>query len=468
MSPGRPRQGTVPALVIAGTGTGVGKTTLTLGLLEALVRRGLTVQAFKVGPDFIDPGFASRVTGRPARTLDGWMCGRAAVEACVARHAADADLALIEGMMGCFDGLGGGEAGSTAEIAAWLQAPVVLVVDAGTMARSAAAVVLGFERFDPGLDLAGVVLNRVGGPAHEGALRQAIAAVAWSPVLGGLPWQADVALPERHLGLVTAGEGHYTPALGERLARLVEERLDVGALLGRARSRIARAEAGAPEPGPAPAGRPVRLGVARDRAFCFYYADNLDLLRAAGAELVFFSPLEDPALPPRLDGLYLGGGYPELHAERLAANAGLRAQVAAMARAGRPVYAECGGLMYLAACLEDAAGRTWPMAGLLPAAVSVRRSRLTLGYRRVTLAADTLLGPAGTVARGHEFHAATLEAPPAAVPRAYAVDDAGPGAAWAEGYVVGGALMSWVHLHFASNPALAAAFVAAGREGRAC
>src|SRR5205809_476332 len=271
-------------IVIAGVATGVGKTSITLGLLDALRRRGLRIQAFKVGPDFIDPGFHALATGRPSYTLDGWMCGRDAVLACVARQSQDAHLAVVEGVMGCFDGIDGrSEEGSTAEIAKWLGTPVVLVVDAWASARSAAAVVRGFEDFDPALDLAGVIVNR----------------------------SVDL---NRLLSLAREVPPFEAPGRG--------------ALPGECRSEQRE---GAPS-------RRVRIGVARDAAFQFYYAENLDLLREAGAELHFWSPLDDHELPD-VDGLYLGGGYPELHARRLSENTTVKKAVRRVAEGGRPVYA---------------------------------------------------------------------------------------------------------------------------------
>lgn len=454
---GRPRP---RVLVVAGAASGVGKTTVTLGLLEAFRRRGLAVQAFKVGPDFIDPELHAVVTGRPAYALDGWMAGPQAVRETVARQAADADLALVEGVMGCFDGVDGrSEDGSTAQVAKWLDAPVVLVVDVHAQARSAAAVVLGFERFDPALRVAAVVLNRVAGPAHARWVEEAIAATCRAVPVGALLHDEAIALPERHLGLVTALEGPLTAERRGRLAALLERALDLDRLLALA-APLALAP---PAPPPPPVTR-ARIGVARDAAFQFYYAENLDRLRWAGAELVAWSPLVDRDVPD-VDGLYLGGGYPELHAARLAANVELRKAVRRFAEAGRPIYAECGGLMYLAEALEDLDGVAHPMVGLLPTTVRLRPRRLTLAYCEVTLTAHTPLGPAGTCARGHEFHASTADPVPATVRRAYRVARR-DGETFAEGYLVERALMSYVHLHFASNPALAPAFVAACAAAR--
>lgn len=448
-------------VVVAGVASGVGKTTVTLGLLEAFRRRGLVVQGFKVGPDFIDPGFHEVVTGRGSYNLDGWMCGRDHVLATVARHAVDVDLAIVEGVMGCFDGLEAiSEEGSTAQVAKWLGAPVVLVIDVQAQARSAAAVVLGFEKFDPEMKLAAVIANRVGGDAHARGIQEAISARCRARVVGALAYDQQVTLAERHLGLVTAGEGGLTDGKRARLADLVERGVDLDGLL----------ELAAPLPlteGTAP-GTPrpscVRIGVAHDAAFCFYYRDNLALLRAAGAELVCWSPLTDSTLPA-VDGLYLGGGYPELHASALGANKAIRDAVRVFADAGRPIYAECGGLMYLAAALEDLDGRTHPMVGLLPATVRMRPRRLSLSYTEVTLQANSPLGPSGTVARGHEFHYSSLDPVPEAVPRVYRLRRR-RGDERDEGYRIGNALLSYVHLHFASNPRIATSFVRACAEAR--
>ncbi len=457
------RVGSTRVLVVAGTSSGVGKTTITLGLLEALRRRGLTVQAFKVGPDFIDPGLHAAVTGRPSYNLDGWMCPRERVVETAARHAADADLALVEGVMGCFDGYeGASDEGSTAQIAKWLGAPVVLVVDAGALARSAGAVVLGFERFDPALTVAAVIFNRVGGEVHARWLREALEGACAATPVGFLPRRDDLALPERHLGLVTAVEGGLTPAFRDRLASAIERHVDLDRLLslaGTLRTGDA-ASAGRLPRAARPPQRKVRIGVAHDRAFQFYYPENLDRLRAAGAELVFWSPLDDPAVPGA-DGLYLGGGYPELYASRLADNRGAIEGIRRLAAADRPIYAECGGLMYLAESLEDPDGVAHPMVGILPAAVRMRPRRLTLGYSEVELTAETPLGPAGATARGHEFHYSTLDDVPEAIPRVYRVRQRRDGGPRREGYLIGRTLMSYVHLHLGSAPAFAEAFVAA-------
>lgn len=452
---------TAPVIVVAGASTGVGKTTITLALLEAYRRRGLRVQAFKVGPDFIDTGFHRLVSGRPSYNLDGWMCGRDAVRACVERHSRGADLVVVEGMMGCFDGVDGeSESGSTAEVAKWLGAPVILVVDAARLARSAGALVLGFERYDPALEVAGVIVNNLAGDTHRGWVLDAIRRSCGAISLGGLTHDPALALPERHLGLVTAAENGLDEDRRARLAHAVETSIDLERLLSLARPLSL--------PAPPPTARPgsgrVRIGVARDAAFQFYYAENLELLEAAGAELIAWSPLGDRRVPD-VDGLYLGGGYPELYASELASNPALRASVREFA-AHRPVYAECGGLMFLAEALTDGQGVDHAMVGLLPATVSMRPPRMTLAYTEVLFTEDTPLGRAGTVARGHEFHFSTMSEVSPAVARAWRLrSHAGERA---EGYLLGRSLLSYVHLHFASNPELATSFVGSCARGRAC
>lgn len=439
--------------MVAGVASGVGKTSITLGLLEAFRGRGLTVQAFKVGPDFIDPGFHALVTGRPSYNLDGWMCGRDEVMRTVARRGADADLCIVEGVMGLYDGVdGAGDDGSTAQVAKWLHAPVVLVLDAAAQARSAAAVALGFERFDPDVRIVGVIANRVGGDTHARWVAQAVRASCRAPLLGAVPYDAALALPERHLGLVTAAEGPLTPARRRRLGDEVRQRVDLDALWAAAAPlpRVPATVTVAASPR-------VTIGVARDAAFQFYYADNLDRLREAGATIVSWSPLADSDLPD-VDGLYIGGGYPEVHARALADNVTMRKAVRRFAEAGRPIYAECGGLMFLAESLVDADGVEHPMVGVLPSRVSMRPPRMSLGYAEVTLTAPGPLGGPGTTARGQEFHFSTLEPVPEGIARVYALVSP-DGRTRQEGYLIRRALLSYVHLHFASNPALACAFV---------
>jgi cobyrinic acid a,c-diamide synthase len=429
----------------------VGKTTVTLGLLSALRRRGLAVQPFKVGPDFIDPGHHSRAAGRVCRNLDGWMLSKDYNLANFRRHAGQAQVAVVEGVMGLFDGYDGlSEAGSTAQMAKWLGLPVLLVVDAKAMARSAAALVHGFASFDPDLTLAGVVFNRIGGAAHLHYLEQALSQLGEVKCLGGLPREAKLAIPERHLGLTTAEDHPLEEEHLRQLADLLEEHLDLEGLL--AALPVLEMPPAAPPEATAPT---VRLGVARDQAFCFYYPENLELLARFGAELLPFSPLMDRQLPENLHGVYLGGGYPELFAAPLAANEGLKRELTEQAAAGLPIYAECGGLMYLSQEIQDLEGRRHPMAGLLPLKVRMLKRLKALGYREITLTAAGLLGPAGTQARGHEFHYSEIAAETGDLLRLYRLTARQGIEAPPEGYCRNHILASYVHLHFGSNPEVA-------------
>jgi cobyrinic acid a,c-diamide synthase len=454
-----------PRLVIAGTQSGVGKTTVALALLAALKARSRRVQAFKVGPDFIDPGHHTAATGRPSRNLDGWMLGPAVNREIFVRAAADADISIIEGMMGLFDGSSPtGESGSTAEVAKLLRAPVLLVIDGSAMARSAAAMALGYARFDRDLRVAGVLFNRISGEKHFSLLKQAVEAHTDLPVVGYLCADPEMRIGDRHLGLVTAIE-QGGRELYERLGREAAQTVDldqVEALAGRC-EEMAPASSSPHTPRRSGSGSPVRVGVAYDPAFCFYYPDNLEWLEAAGAQVVRFSPLRDAVLP-EVDLLYLGGGYPELHGEALARNAAMRKAVRAFAERGGPIYAECGGMMYLTQTIRDFDGRLHEMVGLFPAETVMRRTGLTLGYRDVTVTRPCLLGDAGLIARGHEFHYSTL-VPTGTLDYACTLTDANGQPRGQDGLIVGNTVALYTHLHFASQPALARALVAAARRG---
>lgn len=440
----------IPRIVVAGTSSGAGKTSVACGVIGALRRRGLVVQGFKVGPDYIDPTYHALAAGRPGRNLDAFLSGPELIAPLVRHGAAGADIAVIEGVMGLFDGASGrGELASTAHVAKLLDAPVLLVVDAAAMARSAAAIVHGYRTFDPDVNVAGVVLNRVGSDHHEELLREAIERLG-VPVVGAMRRDERVAAPERHLGLVPAVEREArTRSSLEALADSAGTYVDLDAVL-----RLARA---APE-SPAPPGSAwsadvagdgtprARIAIARGPAFSFHYTENLELLAAAGAELVPFDPTVDAALPPRTDALILAGGFPEVHGEALAANAPLRDDIAAFAARGRPVLAECGGLLYLCRSLD---GR--PMCAVLPADARMA-GRLTLGYREARAQHDSGPWRAGDEVRGHEFH--------------YSAVDTGHGErpAWAlrargreqvEGFVHGGVHASYLHTHWAATPAAA-------------
>ncbi len=449
----------IKGIVIAATKSGSGKTTLTLSLMAALARRGITVAPFKVGPDFIDPGHHTRITGTVSRNLDGWMLPRDHNLTTFARHARSADIAVIEGVMGLFDGYDGrSEAGSTAQMAKWLGLPVVLVVDAQSMARSAAALVQGFERFDPDLQFAGVIFNRIGSPRHLAYLQEALHDHVTLPCLGGLPRAAEIVMPERHLGLVTDDEFTLGDNLLDRMVRLLESHIDIDELLNHL------PETDPPVPAAQPAAPPTRarIGVARDAAFCFYYADTFDLLTAHGAELIFFSPLTDKTLPPDLDGLYFGGGYPELFAAPLTANRELREQIRRQQAAGMPIYGECGGFMYLCRRIIDTHDTPHAMVGCFPFDTQMQPRLRALGYREIITRHDTLLGPAGTTLRGHEFHysALTADSDLSRVPNVYRTIDRRGQDLQLAGYQTNHCLASYLHLHLASNPDAARHWVA--------
>jgi cobyrinic acid a,c-diamide synthase len=442
------------SFVIGGTSSGVGKTTVTLALMAAFRKRGLVVQPFKCGPDFIDPGHHTRICGRASRNLDGWMLSAEQNRSIFYHHASGADACIVEGVMGLFDGVDGtSDTGSTAEIARLLELPVVLVVDASAIGRSVAALVSGFEGFDSRLHIAGVVFNRTAGVRHYQMLRDAVASSCKTVPLGHLPEDSRIRIPERHLGLFTAGEDVLSDSELALLGGLAETHIELEKLVECSQSFLARA----------PLHASVRyadvcIGVARDRAFCFYYEDNLDVLRSAGAEILEFSPLRDSCLPEGVDAVYLGGGYPELYAEALGANTPMIASVQSFAQEGGIVYAECGGLMYLSEEIVSHDWKSFPMAAVLPIRVQMTDRLVDFGYAEVCLTADCFWGAAGTRARGHSFHYSTLTHS-GPLEHAYRVRYAFGSREASEGFRRKNVLASYVHLHFLSEPAFAASFV---------
>jgi cobyrinic acid a,c-diamide synthase len=379
-----------------------------------------------------------------------------------------ADVLVAEGMMGLFDGKSGGsEAGSSAEIAKLLKLPVVLVLDAGKTARSIAAVVLGFEMFDPELRLAGVILNRVASEGHYEMLRAAIESSCKTKILGWLPREPAIAIPERHLGLQQAAEAVQgdEDAMIDALAGLAEKYFDLDALLG-LECGLEIFEVASTSSGSTLRGDRVRVGVPSDHAFSFYYEDNLDLLRERGVEIVRFSPLHGGALPPDLDGLYFGGGYPELHAKQLSNNRQMLEDVREFAASGRPVYAECGGMLYLAESLKTTDGSNYTMAGVLPLSMEMTEKLVQFGYVTVEFVEDCLLGPARTEVRGHSFHYSRVSSR-GEVATNYRVRYSMSGREELEGFRRGNVLASYIHLHFRANSTIAENFVAAIRQAQA-
>jgi cobyrinic acid a,c-diamide synthase len=454
-------------IVLAATGSGVGKTSITTGLAAALRARGLRVQCFKTGPDFLDPSYLAQASGRPCYNLDGWMCGRAYVEALFARATQDADVALIEGAMGLFDGAEAESmVGSTAEIARWLDAPVVLLADAQGAARSLAATLHGFVHYEPSVRVVGCIANRCGSVGHAELLRRAIASSGLPELLGGVCNGALPDLPGRHLGLVSASVLPLTAESLEMLRAAIEQCVSIDSML--------RLAASAPEldsqewPQEQRTG-PARIAVARDEAFHFYYPDNLQALEAAGAQITYFSPLRDAGLPPDCEALYFGGGYPEAYAEELAANGSMLQAVRDFARSGRLVYAECGGLMYLTRGVETLDGRRHRLAGRLSAWTRMSPKLKALGYAEVEALRPSLFAPEGGCLRGHEFHYSELignDAAQESCPHAYRLHKRRLGQeARLEGFHAGNLLASYVHVHFASHPGAAARFVQLARKG---
>ncbi|MFM8552139.1 MAG: cobyrinate a,c-diamide synthase [Nitrospiraceae bacterium] len=455
----------IPRLVIAGTGSNVGKTTVTLALLAALRQRGRKVQPFKVGPDYIDPGHHTAATGHPSRNLDGWMLNAETNRAIFARATAEADIAIIEGMMGLFDSSSpSSEVGSTAELAKLIEAPVLLVIDGSAMSRSAAAMASGYARFDPALRVAGVLFNRVGSDGHFQLLKAAVEAETDLSVVGYLKPDQTLTIGDRHLGLRTAIE-QDTTELYDRLGRAAAETVDLGKVeaLARSASEYVRGEAVGAR-GEKKASPHVRIGLAYDPAFCFYYPENLELLEAEGAELVRFSPIKDQAMPD-VDLLYLGGGYPELYGRELAGNRTMLASIRRFAEQEGTVYAECGGMMYLTQAIRDFEGNVHQMVGLFPAEAMMRKPGLTLGYREVELTIPCAIGRPGLKVRGHEFHYSSL-VPNGTLDYACAVTDAKGQPRSPDGLVHGNVVALYAHLHFSSQPAVARALVASARAWR--
>ena len=427
---------------------------MTLALVAVLKRKGYRVQTFKVGPDFLDPSYLSLASERPCYNLDGWMSNRDYVQDLFIRTAQGADISVIEGVMGLFDGADPTTSeGSTAEIARWLGAPILLVVDAQGMARSLAAIVKGYLDFESGLEISGVMANRCGSAKHIEWLAQSLKTSSLPPLIGGVPLGSFHPLASRHLGLVTADARNLSTEIMAQLALAMEKYSSVDEVVKIAREAPPLPTSSLREKPDLP--RRVRIGIAYDSAFHFYYQDLMDELAAAGGELIHFSPIHDSQLPGGLQGLYFGGGYPEEHAEALAANKRMLADVRQWAASGRPIYAECGGLMYLGRKLATLDGREHSLVGLLPATTRMLNRRKVLGYVEITLRKDSLWGARGKIMRGHEFHYSELTSKVVGKQKwesVYRLRRRDVASSRYEGFQRGRILASYAHLHLASHP----------------
>ena len=451
--------GMAKGLIIASVASGSGKTTITLGLMEALRKRGLIVQPFKAGPDYIDPGHHSALLKRPSYNLDTWMMGVDGARATFDAGMRRAEIGIVEGVMGLFDGKDGDDEGSTAHLSKVLGLPVLLVVDASRMSRSAGAIVKGFAEFDKKVDLRWVLFNRVGSARHYDMLKKSVPASLGVTVIGYLPREETLTLPERHLGLFTHGDtarAEWRKAV-RKSASLLEAHADIDAIiktLSHSRKKVSA--------------RPVnkkgvfRIGVGLDSACSVYYREKLGCVESLGAEIVYFSPIRDKSLPKGLSGLYFGGGYPELHAKELGKNSRMRAGIKEAADAGLPVFAECGGLMYLGSFIEDLNGKAYPGVSVFPWTTRLLKKRKALGYREVEVIPGHPWLAQGTKLRGHEYHYSEMTR---LYPGMKSVFRYGIGAkVHQEGFVYKNTLATYIHIHFASNPAFAAGFAGLCRE----
>jgi cobyrinic acid a,c-diamide synthase len=445
----------IPRIVIAGTNSGCGKTTTAIGLMAALSRKNYRIQGFKAGPDYIDPSHHTHVTAIPSRNLDTWMIERDKLLELFEHSARNADISIIEGVMGMFDGYDAlDERGSTAHLAKMLAAPVVLVINAQSMARSAAAMVNGYKSFDKNVQVVGVIANNIANDNHFNYVKPAIEEYTQTPVLGYLQQDPAISIDERHLGLIPHAEGKIADERYEKLTQNVLEHINLERLV-----ELATDVRSLPKHTPSiftvkAETNKMKIGVARDEAFNFYYEDNLDILRHLGAELIFFSPLNDSCLPDDLDLLYIGGGFPELFSEQLTDNNDMRKAIKDFADASMPIYAECGGLMYLAQSIQTFNGKTYPMVRILPVKAKMISKHMSLGYITINVRRDNLLSDAGEVHRGHEFHWSTIEEV-GEVKYAYEMVKRRGRSRKPDGIIVGNVLASYAHLHFASNLSLA-------------
>ncbi len=442
-----------PRIIIAATQSGAGKTTITSGILAALKKRGLNVQAYKVGPDYIDTGFHEIASGKPSLNLDSWLVGEKTLVQNFFMPFRASEIAVIEGVMGLYDG-GVGGVSSTAEISQILQSPVILVIDAKSMGTSAAAVALGFREFNKNVNLAGVILNRIGSDSHKKIIVDALEKINIK-CFGAIRRNAEFVLPERHLGLVPTAENNFSEVI-EKICATVESEVDIDALLKIANSAPA---VNVEIPTAEKFSSICKIAVAKDAAFNFYYEESLNELKRRGAEIIYFSPLESETLPENISGLIIGGGFPEMFAEKLQANKKIRAAIRTAAENNLPIYAECGGFMYLMNSITDFGGRNFEMCGVIPAHAVMTDKLQTVGYIDAEILQDCIIGKAGEKLHAHEFHFSTAEI--SADKNIFSCKRMRTGKIFRAGFVDKNIVASYLHIHFAGCPNAADNFIAA-------
>lgn len=456
----------LPRIIIAGTHSGVGKTTLSLGIMSALHKKGLKVQPFKTGPDYIDPSYHAQAAWRMSRNLDSWLLSKDTILELFVKQAASADISVIEGVMGLYDGLADTEEGSTAQLSKILKCPVILILDARSLSRSAAAICLGYKEFDRQVGIKGIIVNNIGSNNHYRYIKSAIEKITRIPVIGYLPRSKDLKLPERHLGLVPAQEKKLRAAFYRKLSNLISRNIDLDKIISISRKTPPLVRRDWKEKAifsPKPVKNHVAIAVAFDEAFNFYYRDNLDILESFGARLVKFSPLRDDRLPEGVSGVYIGGGFPELFGARLSANKKLKRQIRQQAEEGLPIYAECGGLMYLMEKIGDFNKNELPMVGIFKGSVNMGKRLQALGYVKIETIKDNILSKKGAKIRAHVFHWSYLDNLADKTTFAYKIEK-NKDRIFYDGLIQGNVLASYAHLHFASDIKFARNFVDSCRQ----
>lgn len=449
--------------MLAGVSSGVGKTTITLGLISALKKRGMTVSAFKCGPDYIDTSYHSFVSGSPAINLDLWIMGEDGLKECYKRNTEKSQCNIVEGVMGLFDGVDvTSNFGSSAHIASIINVPVILVVDCSGMARSVAALVKGYSEFMPELKIAGIIANRVGSKNHSNLLKKALEVEGLPPLLGYMTHDNELTLQERHLGLIPQVEEKFNKSYFENLALKTEDEINIDFLM---QSVESDSEFLSQKKKREKTKKLCRIGIAKDEAFSFYYPENLRALIGAGAELVEFSPLHDRKLPKKLDMLYIGGGFPEVYIEELSENSSMRECIKDFADDGKAIYAECGGLMYLSSKIKMNKGINYSMCEVLPFITIMDNKLRRLGYREIKTMTDSILGKAETVVRGHEFHYSYIE-DDSQIVNIYDLTYPERDDLKSIGYQLGNVLASYVHLYWGNRPEIVESIVTSIRPNQ--